>query len=145
MTGLSVSQLILLHKHLRIPNIVRDEISRRSYSGVEYFLHYITYNRLGLTKLQLSLYHFGGDPRRFTYTIRAIGHFLYETFYHKKSGDSMRQWLPHLDSFRDVIWRKIVSGGTIETSFGNNQAQETYVGIKILKDSFRIFGFLDDK
>ena len=138
MTGLSVSQLILLHKHLRIPNIVRDEISRHSYSGRVSFLHYITYNRLGLTKLQLSLYHFGGDPRRFTYTIRAIGHFLYETFYHKISGDSMRQWLPHLDSFRDAIWRKIISGGTIETSFENNQPQETYVGIEIPFDSFRI-------
>ena len=56
----------------------------------------------------------------------------------------MRQWLPHLDSFRDAIWRKIVSGGTIETSLGNNQAQEIYARIEIPKDSFRIFGFLDD-
>mgnify|MGYP001287555272 CR=1 FL=1 len=107
MTGLSVTQLQLLHRHLRIPQLVRDSKSRRSYSGEQAFLHYMTYNRLGITKLELSLYHFGGDPRRFTYTVRAVSDFLYKTFYHKISGDSMSQWLPHIDAFRHAIWKKM--------------------------------------
>ena len=144
MTGLSVNQLMLLHKHLRIPDIIRDERSRRRFKGEEAFLHYITYNRLGLTKLQLSLYHFGGDPRRFTYTIRAVAKFLYHTFYHKVSGDSMRQWIPHIDAFRHAIWQKIVGGGTIEYSFQNNERVDTLVELEIPFDSFRIFGFVDN-
>ena len=72
MTGLSVSQLVLLHKHFHTPEIIRNERSRRCFTGEEAFLHYVTYNRLGLTKLQLSLYHFSDDPRRFTYNIRAV-------------------------------------------------------------------------
>ena len=81
-----------------------------------YLLHYVTYNSLELTKLQLSLYHFGGDPRRFTYTIRAVTNYLYHTFYHKIWGDSIRQWIPSIESFRRAIWQKIVAGGTIESS-----------------------------
>ena len=86
MTGLSVSQLVFLQKHLRIPQSIRDDKSRRVFGGEESFLHYATYNRLGLTILELSLYHFGGESRRFTYTIRAITKYLYVTFYHKVSG-----------------------------------------------------------
>ena len=144
MTGLSVSQLILLHQHLRVPAFIRDEQSRRVFNGEESFLHYLTYNRLGLTKLQLSLYHFGGDPRRFTYSIRAMTNHLYHTFYHKVSGDSMRQWLPHIDSFRRAIWQKIMSGGTVETSYADNVVNQTLIQFSIPFESFRIFGFLDD-
>ena len=120
MTGLSVSRLVLLHKHFRVPEFIRDEKSRRRYPGEESFLHYVTYNRLGLTKLQLSLYHFGDDPRRFTYTIRAVTNYLYHTFYHKVSVDSMRQWSPNIKSFRHAVWQKIVAGGTVESSIENN-------------------------
>ena len=53
MTGLIVSQLTLLLMHLPIPESLRDERSRRVFDGEEAFLHYMTYNCLGLTKLQL--------------------------------------------------------------------------------------------
>ena len=144
MTGLSVAQLLLLHKHLRIPLQIRDDVSRRSYSGEEAFLHYVTYNRLGITKLQLSLYHFGGDPRRFTNTIRAITNYIYVTFYHKISGDSMTQWLSSIDTFREAIWRKIVTGGTIESSTNNSGDTDTLIHIDIPFNTFRIFGMVDD-
>ena len=86
MTGLSMSQLQLLLVHLRIPDCIRDHRSQRLLNGEASFLHYMTYNRLGIMKLQLSLYHFGGDPRRFTYIIRSVATYLYTTFYHKISG-----------------------------------------------------------
>ena len=41
-TGLSVSQLVLLHKHFRIPEFIRDEKSRNTYPGEESLLHYVT-------------------------------------------------------------------------------------------------------
>ena len=80
LTGLSVNQLVLLFRHLRIPFNLRDERSRRVFDGEEAFLHYMAYNRLGLTKLQLSLYHFGEDPRRFTYSIRSISEYITQPF-----------------------------------------------------------------
>ena len=86
MTGLSMSQLKLLLIHLRIPDCIRDRRSQRLFNGKANFWRYMTYNRLGITKLQLSLYHFGGDPRRFTYIIRTIATHLYTTFHRKISG-----------------------------------------------------------
>ena len=86
MTGLSMPQLTLLLNHLLIPDYLRDH---RSHNLVNYeasFLHYMTYNRFGITNLQVSLYHFGCDPRRFIYTIHTIAKHLYHTFYHKISG-----------------------------------------------------------
>ena len=140
MTGFSLNQLSCLSLHLRIPTVIRDLGSRRTFDGEEAFLHYMVYNRLGVTKLQMSLYYFGGDPRRFSYSIRAMGRYLYETFYHKISGTSMLQWLDYIDDFRFAIWQKIMQGGTIESS--NNK--ETLVTLDIPMDSFRVFGFLDD-
>ena len=106
MTGLSLSQLYLLREHLRIPESMCDHRSQRWFNGEAGFLHYMTYNRLGITKLQLSLYHFGGDPRRFTYTIRTVAKYLYTTFYHKISGQSLRQWIPFVHEYRRAIWGK---------------------------------------
>ena len=65
MTGFSINQFASLVVHLRIPSVIRDLESRRTFEGVEAFLRYLIYNRLGETKLQMSLYYFGGDPRGF--------------------------------------------------------------------------------
>ena len=129
MTGFSLDQLQELLIHLRIPGQVRDEVSERWYVGEEAFLHYLVYNRLGLTKLQLSLHYFGGDPRRFSYSIRAIGSYLYNTFYHKISGDSLRQWMPYIHEFRQCLWGKVTGGGTIETSPGQVNQSSQFVTI----------------
>ena len=88
-TGFSHEQLKLLLRHLRVPHQLRDERSRRVFTGEEAFLHYFAYNRLGITKLQLSTFYFGGDPRRLTFSIRVFGRYLYTTFYHKIAGDSV--------------------------------------------------------
>ena len=144
LTGLSTAQLHLMLIHLRIPKEIRDRRVRRVFDGEEAFLHYMAYNRLGLTKLQLSLYHFGGDPRRFTYSIRLICDFIYKNFYHKISGNSMQQWLPYLNDFRQALWSKVISGGTIETSAQNDLEMSTLVHVHMPLETFRIYGFLDD-
>ena len=77
MTGFTKSQLFLLNKHLRIPEFLRDFQSRRVFTGVECLLHCLVYNRLGVTKLQMSMFYFGGDPRRFSYSIRTLASHMY--------------------------------------------------------------------
>ena len=98
LTGLSTSQLQRLFNHLRIPDHLTSE-GRYSFTGEESFLHYIVYNRLGESKLKMSQNYFGGDSRRFTYSIRLITNHIYNTFYHKISGDSMAIWIPRISAF----------------------------------------------
>jgi len=63
----------------------------------------------------MSQNQFGGDPRRFTYsTIRLASDHLYQTFYHKISGDSMRMWVGHIDGFWYNIWDHLRHGATVE-------------------------------
>ena len=104
MTGLSLGQLRRLYIHLRIPDVMRYQ-RRHTFTGEECFLHYLVFNRIGETKLRMSSNYFGGDPRRFTYSIRIMNEYLYTTFYHKITGDSMRMWLPQINEFRLVIWK----------------------------------------
>ena len=139
-TGFSKTQLQLLFLHLRIPDTIRDVISNRVFTGSESFLYYMVYNRLGVTKLQMSLFYFGGDPRRFSYSIRCIGEYIYRKFYHQISGNSMKQWVSNIHDFRSCIWTKITGGVTIETT----RNAESLVTLQIPFDTFRIFGFLDD-
>ena len=102
MTGLSLEQLRRLYVQLRIPDVLHYQ-RRYTFGGEECFLHYLVFNRIGETKLRMSSNYYGGDPRRFTYSIRIMNQHLYYTFYNKISGDSMRMWVPHINDFRLVI------------------------------------------
>ena len=139
MTGFSKDQLHLLLLHLRVPQVM---ISCRQYkfTGEEALLHYSYWNRVGGTKVQMGTNKFGGDPRRFTYSIRLMTDHLYKNFYHKTSGDSIRMWIPHIHTFRYAIWRKLMDGLTVEEGANGTNL----VSINIPFNSFRIFGFLDD-
>ena len=141
MTGFTVAQLHALFLHLRIPNsfVVRR---RHTFNGEESLLHYLYWNRKGGTKLEMSRNMFGGDSRRFTYSIRYISDHLYKTFYHKVSGDSMRMWVPHIESFRRAIWHKLVTGATIEEDGRSGDRRQITLDIPF--ETFRIFGFIDD-
>ena len=146
LTGFSMNQLELLFKHLRIPDKV-SEPNRHQFGGEEAFIHYMVYNRLGPTKLQLSQNYFGGDPRRFTYSIRLIAKHIYTNFYHKISGDSMRMWVQSIPEFQYAIWNKLRHGATVEETEHNEQVRANvtnFIFLGIPLNSFRIFGFLDD-
>ena len=71
---------------------------------------------------------------------------IYDNFYHKISGNSMKFWVPYIVDFRDAIWSRLCRGCTIEsnTQPNNSIPSRTSVGLDIPKESFRIFGFLDD-
>ena len=116
------------------------------FTGEESFLHFMVYLRIGETKLRLSTNYFGGDPRRFTYSIRLMTEHLYKTFYHKISGDSMRQWVAHTDYFRHAIWSKLDiinnENGDQNRERNVNNAAPTRLSIPL--ESFRTIGFVDD-
>ena len=146
MTGLSLSQLHTLFIHLRIPDMLSYELRYR-FTGEECLLHYLLFNRIGEMKLRMSTNYFGGDPRRFTYSIRIITQHIYNTFYHKISGNSMRMWMPYVTDFRRAIWNKLNEGATVterDSHDGENNPVRTIVNLSIPFDAFRIFGFLDD-
>ena len=145
-TGFSISQLKRLLIHFRIPE---EFCYRRKYvfTDEESFLHFLVFTRTGDTKLKLSRNYFGGDPRRFTYSVRMMNEHLYDTFYHKISGDSMRMWMPYVTDFRRAIWTKLNEGATVterDSHDGENNPIRTIVNLSIPFDAFRIFGFLDD-
>ena len=132
MTGVIKSQLFLLNNHHGISESLRDFESRWVFIDIECLLHYLVYTRLGVTKFQMSMYYFGGDPRRFSYSIGTLASHLYHIFYHKKSGNSMAQWLGQIDQFRSCIWKKITNGGTVEPAADG----ETLVTLQILLINF---------
>ena len=79
LTGFSFYRLEHLFKHLRIPETLCEPLGC-NFGGEEAFIHYMVYNRLGETNLRMSQNYFGGDPRRFTYSIRLICKHIYKTF-----------------------------------------------------------------
>ena len=60
---------------------------------------------------------------------------------HKVSGDSICMWVPHISSFRETIWNKVVNGFTVESS---HDGSEKNIFMNMPLSTFRIFGFLDD-
>ena len=113
LTGLLVSQLQRLFCQFRISQYVRYH-SRYLFLGEEAFLHDLVFNRLGETKLNMRLNYFGGDPRRFTYSIGIMADHIYKTFYHEISGDSMGMWVDNIDEFQYSIWSRLTHGVVVQ-------------------------------
>ena len=95
--GLSQSQVMVLFIHLRSPDSW-CHLDHHRFTGEESFLHFMVYLRIVETKLRMSTNYFGGDSRRFTYSIRLTTQHFFTTFCHKISGDSMSQWVYHIDT-----------------------------------------------
>ena len=139
MFGFKIQELELLRAHWRIPQVMRN--NGRVFDGEEAMLVFLYYIRTGIPFTRMADTVFGGDPRLFTNFVREIADHLYLNFYHKMSGDSMRQWVPFIDDFRAGIWDKMLNGLVSETRRGGPTIDwEVYVPF----NQFRIFGFLDD-
>ena len=145
LTGYSTHNLHRLFTCFRLPENVTQP-RRHRFRGEECLLHFLYWYKHGGTKLEMAQ-EFGGDPRRFSYSIRLMCNHLYSTFYHKISGDSMRAWLPQIENFRFAIWDRLRNGATVEEVSFNaaiGRYSQQYVFLVIPFDSFRIFSFLDD-
>ena len=139
MFGFKIEELQLLKVHWRIPEYMRN--NTRVFTGEEAMLVFLYHIHTATPFTRMSETVFGGDPRIFTNFVREIADHLYQTFYHKMSGDSMRQWVPFIDDFRAAIWDKMLNGLVRETSRDGSQVDwEVWVPF----EQFRIFGFLDD-
>jgi hypothetical protein len=76
------------------------------------------------------------------YYVRAITDHLYQHFYHKLSGDSMRQWIPYINQFRCAIWDKLINGLVNDSTENGNTNDDWEVWVPF--ETFQIFGWLDD-
>ena len=140
--GFVIDELQLLKRHLRLPQQFTTPDRRGfSFTGEEALLISLYHLRNGQPFTQLSEEKFGGDPRLYTYYVREFVNHVYNKFYHKLSGDSMRQWLPWIDSFREAIWNILLDGVVnVRLSDGTNIDYQVYIPF----EGFRVFGWLDD-
>ena len=67
----------------------------------------------------------------YTYPIHYFVNRLYRKYYHLISGDSLRLWTNHIDTFREAVWRK--------TAFNSDGIKD----LSIELENFRVFSFLD--
>jgi len=142
----SKHQLRLLYHHWRIPDHFRSR-HRHVFSGEECFLVYLYHLMRGTPFTEMARHEFGGNPRYFTYMFNAMNDHLYLTFYHKISGVSLKEWLPHnVHHFRRLVYRTLMDGGIERTTYDNNgNLDETlFLRPRISLDEFRVFGLLDD-
>ena len=137
--GFKIQELLLLLRHWRIPGTMRE--ARNVFSGEEAVLVFLCHIRTATPNAQMARDTFGGDSRLFTHCIRAITNHLCSTLHHKISGDSMRQWILWIDECRVAIWEKLQDGiVNVRANNGNEIDWE----ILLPRDTFRIFGWLDD-
>ena len=137
--GFRIQELRDLLVHWRIPIVMR--MGERHFTGEESMLIFLHYIRTGTPFTRMASHTFGGDPRRFSYYVRAMADHLYNTFYHKISGDSMRQWLPFISDFRTAIWDELQAGIVEETRADGTQIDYE---VNLPLATFRIFGWIDD-
>jgi hypothetical protein len=137
--GFKIHELRSLMLHWRIPN--EFVLSARVFTGEEAMLVYLHYIRTGTPFTRMSQSTFGGDPRTFTMFVWAITDHLYSNFYHKMSGDSMRQWAPLIPEFRRAIHDKLLDGIVHERL---PDGSEFDYEVSLPLDTFRVFGWLDD-
>lgn len=135
-----------IYCHLRIPHELHYH-RRYTFTWEECFPQYLVFNRIGETKLRMSRNYFGGDSRRFIYSIRIMNQNLYEMFYNKISGDLIRIWKPQIDEFRLAIWLKLNDGYVVEERCDATAIMQNLTPILLLSipfTTFCIFEFLGD-
>ena len=112
-TNFGRRQLEQLFVRWRVPSVFRNGRRHRAevYTGEECMIYYLYYMKTGHTYLHMGRV-FGGDPRRFSYTVRLFNDHLHSLFYHKITGDSLRFWLSSHDNitrFRSTIWNRLIN------------------------------------
>lgn len=142
-TGHNRRQLRKLFRHWRVAQGFEE--ANHSFTAEEAFLIFMTHTRKGTCHVDLTD-TFGGDPRRYTYMVRAMVTHLYKTFYHKVSGNSMEQWCSHeqVEEFRHAMWEEIVHGEVRDDVQPDGTILEVDVEEILPFDEFRPFCFIDD-
>ena len=63
----------------------------------------------GLTFGQMVSNVFGGGITRLCEAFDFLIDYVFTTFFHKISGNSLSKWVPSVSSFRDIFWDKVTS------------------------------------
>jgi hypothetical protein len=140
MSGFSIHHLRALMIHLRIPDRLVVMRNRVVFTGEECLIIFLYEIRHGHTYTHMAKYVFGGDPRRISDMVRAMTDYLYTSFYHKISGNSMAMWCTesNITRFRRAIWNRLREGAVAEEV---DSARYTFLNIPF--ENFRIFSHLD--
>jgi hypothetical protein len=143
-TRFTKAQLHLLYLHLRIPEWLPSTASRYIFTGEEVLLVALTRIATGDAFYDFIPSKFGGDGAKWSDAFKWFINHIFLTFYHKITGNSMLQWIDHIEYFRTVIANKVA---TVPVSIrrivnGVETVLTYYVVVDIA--TFRIFGFLDD-
>jgi hypothetical protein len=86
---------------------------------------------------------FGGNPDYWCYAFGWFIDYIFVTFYHKISGNSMMLWVNQIDEMRKSIWEKMKTAPCQVERFFEGSTNEMDI-IDIEFEVFRLFGFLDD-
>jgi hypothetical protein len=119
MTGFSHPYLRALMIHLRIQD--RLVVNHQVFTGEECLLIFLYEICHGHTYTHMAKYVFGGDPRRLSDRLCALTDYLYTSFYHKISGNSMATWCTesNITRFRKAIWNRLRHGTVAKEVRGN--------------------------
>jgi hypothetical protein len=144
--GIQKEDLRRLYTHWRIPDRMAAPRSRNQFDGEACFIICLFHMCKGHTFIDMSQAYFGGDPRYMSMMNEAMINHLYETFFHKISGNSLAQWLPsHLDQCRELIHTKLANGVVEENHYVHGQVVDSdWVHTYFDFNLFRPFGFVDD-
>ena len=128
MTRFTKEELYQLLVHLRLPSTITTNIRGYKFTGEELLIVCLARIATGDPWCRLIPNNFGGGLSRWTYGFEWFINFLYEFFYHKVTGNSMKMWVDCMDEFRSVIYKKVtkppceierwVTTGEIDTGIG---------------------------
>ena len=142
-TRFTKSELRLLFQHLRVPQRFKIRQNRHIMPGEAVFLISLTRTSLGCPFYQMSD-KFGGDTRHFGNFYRLFVLHVYTTFYHWISGDSLRMYVPKIQTYRHAIWKKLISRPIRESvRLGQTIFGDIFHSVFVTFESFRVFAFLD--
>ena len=147
MTRFTKPELCQLLIHLRLPTKIVLPRKRYAFTGEELLIVCLSRIATGDPWCRLIPSNFGGGLSRWSDGFEWFINYLFETFYHKITGNSMKMWVAEMDEFRRVIHKKVTKiPCEIETwaSTGEIDAQLGLQLIDIPFDQFYISFLIDD-
>ena len=145
LTRFAKEQLGKLLLHLRIPGRIVVK-GGHVFTGEETLIVCLTKIAHAEPWTMLIKNKFGGNPDFWCYAFKWLMKYIYETFYHKFTGDSFaREWADEVDDFRELVWKKMKISPCEVERFMNADGEDAEINIiDIAFQAFRIFGFIDD-
>ena len=143
-TRFTKSELHQLHLYLRIPETFRLA-TRHTFTGEEALLIFLTRVGGSFGTWRTMEFLFGGHATSWGLLFAAMIDHLYSTFYHKITGDSLRQWCTqeNVNYFCSLIWNKTKYSPYQFERFLSGESEHVDI-VDVPYETFKTFGFIDD-